>query len=80
MSLPARRIEIDFEEEGDGSTDQGAVIKLEVSFWGNNPSIEFAVPSEGLSGTVTGTIKYLDLELVQTNPFCINIGGRRYCW
>ena len=80
MSSPAKEIKIEFEKVDDGSTHQGKVTKLEVSFYDGTPDKDWAdLPNDGQPGEASG-ITHANLQFVQTNPYCINIGGRRYCW
>ena len=77
MTSFVKEIKIEFKKKNDG-TEQGDLDKLEVTLWDRT---EPELTDE--EGTAIGTEIWKSsngLEIVQTNPFCINIGGRKICW
>lgn len=75
MPSYVKEIKIEFKCDGD---QQGDIEKLEVELCdGTNPTLTKG-PDTG-SGTILWK-SWNEFAIVHTNPFCINIGGARYCW
>ena len=84
MSRPAHKIELHFNKVDNGQTDQGEIEHIEVTYFADgDPDTkddkELFIPDDSQFPPAVGQ-KYLDLELVKENPYCINIGGRKYCF
>ena len=77
--MPSHVKEIKIEFKCDGETQgEPDLDKLEVQLCdGTSPTLRNE-PDTGGGDTLWGSSN--GFKIVQTNPFCITIGGRRICW